>query len=293
MPFYWQRFVGRRRLRHCAPLRAGGRRAENSLSARLLPVAVAAPAATASASVVSPRRAARSTWAGAESTRSGARRAAARVAAARAREREVGAVDDEPVDLVDAGRGGRVVPGRDGPVRGGLGAHLGRRAQRGEQLHAEARHRLQDRHGVARLRGRRVDRAGRGRRQLLRRDEAVLGERLETLGEERRRDPGQVLAEVDEALVAEEQLAEDQQAPAIADEVERAGDRAVLAVALLIGIPSGRARMRGDRRRGDRADRAPTPPRPLRPRRRRPAPGGPRRSCGTASRRSGRSRRAR
>ena len=39
-------------------------------------------------------------------------------------------------------------------------------------------------------------------------------------------------AEVDEALIAEEELTQDQEAPAVADQVERAGDRTVLIVAL-------------------------------------------------------------
>jgi hypothetical protein len=44
-----------------------------------------------------------------------------------------------------------------------------------------------------------------------------------------------MLAEVDEALIAEEELTQDQEPPAVADQVERTGDRAVLIVALSHG----------------------------------------------------------
>jgi hypothetical protein len=60
----------------------------------------------------------------------------------------------------------------------------------------------------------------------------MLGEPGKPRREQRRRDAGQIAAQVGEALIAEQQLAQNQQAPAIADQIERAGDRTVVAVTL-------------------------------------------------------------
>ena len=129
-----------------------------------------------------------------------------------------------------------------------------RRGSAPEELHAEARHRLQDRHRVAAARRHGVDGARRGRRQLARRDEArrrraACRRSLRSVGEI----PGELRAQVGEPPVAEQQLAQDEERPAVADEVERARDRTVLPVRRLAA--AGRCiRRRAVRRR--RAPRA-------------------------------------
>src|SRR5581483_2825192 len=84
----------------------------------------------------------------------------------------------------------------------------------------------------------------RRRRQLARRDEAGRGERLQALGEERRRDADQLRAQVREPAVAEHELAQHEEAPAVAEQVERARDRTVLRVRRLPPAPRLRSRRR-------------------------------------------------
>src|SRR5207248_9648353 len=62
-------------------------------------------------------------------------------------------------------------------------------------------------------------------------DHTVALELLEAGGEHVRADPRQSAAEVGEALRAEEQVTDEEQRPALADEVERASDTAELVIA--------------------------------------------------------------
>src|SRR5262249_21641193 len=62
-------------------------------------------------------------------------------------------------------------------------------------------------------------------------DDSTAFELLEPLGEHVRRDPREARAQVGEALRPEDEVADDEQRPAFPDEIERAGDPAVLSVA--------------------------------------------------------------
>src|SRR5829696_5193968 len=77
-----------------------------------------------------------------------------------------------------------------------------------------------------------VHRRRRRRRQLALLDEAGGLELLQAVGEDVRPDSRQVVEQVGVALRPVHQLANDEQRPALADEAERAGDRAVLVITL-------------------------------------------------------------
>jgi hypothetical protein len=69
--------------------------------------------------------------------------------------------------------------------------------------------------------------------QLLLLHQAGLLEVAQPVGQQVGGNAGQVGAQVGEATAPEGELAQDEQGPAVADDVERGGDSAVLVVALL------------------------------------------------------------
>ena len=81
------------------------------------------------------------------------------------------------------------------------------------------------------LRRERIDRARRGRGQLTLLDQPCVLEVAQPVGEEIAGDAGQPGTEVGEPLLPEGQLTQDQQGPAVTDDVERAGGGTVLVVA--------------------------------------------------------------
>jgi hypothetical protein len=102
------------------------------------------------------------------------------------------------------------------------------RRERGDA--APAPERDHDRLELAPTRGQLVDaRAGRWRQRAAAHDARLL-ELLEPLGQDVGADVGKPGAQVGEALGPEEQLAHDEQRPALAHEVERAGHAAAVAV---------------------------------------------------------------
>jgi hypothetical protein len=95
---------------------------------------------------------------------------------------------------------------------------------------------VEDRPKAATRVGQLVD-GGRGRRrQLVPGDQARGLEILEPGGEDVGADPGQALDEIGVALGAVHELPGDEKCPALADEAQCAGDRAVLVVALHVKI---------------------------------------------------------
>jgi hypothetical protein len=70
-----------------------------------------------------------------------------------------------------------------------------------------------------------------GGRELDRLDDAGFGQRAQAGAEQVGVDPGQGVAQRPEPLRAEQQLADDQQRPALAEQVERLGEPADLVVA--------------------------------------------------------------
>jgi hypothetical protein len=75
-----------------------------------------------------------------------------------------------------------------------------------------------------------VERRRHRRRRLDPLEQALGLEVAQALGQEVRRDARQAVAQVGEAAVAQEQLAHDEQGPTVADDVERPGHAAELAV---------------------------------------------------------------
>lgn len=67
-------------------------------------------------------------------------------------------------------------------------------------------------------------------RRVVAHEESLFGELGEPLGEKRRADPAERTLELSEAAVSEEQLAHDEQTPAVPDPVQRAGQSAELTI---------------------------------------------------------------
>ena len=99
-----------------------------------------------------------------------------------------------------------------------------------EVADAEARHGSQHRDDGPAFVGEPVDVAGRRRRQLDRGDKAGSLERAETVAQKVGGDAVEGVAKVGLAPLTKRELAADQQGPAVADEIESGGDRAVLPV---------------------------------------------------------------
>ena len=76
------------------------------------------------------------------------------------------------------------------------------------------------------------DRGGR-RREIRLRDQPALLEKREPFAENARADAGEPAPQIAEALRSEEQLAHDEDRPALADDLRRAGDRTELRIAEL------------------------------------------------------------
>ena len=91
---------------------------------------------------------------------------------------------------------------------------------------------------TAALVGELIDDRGGGSGQGPLRHQSALLEVRETAGEHARADSGQSLGQVRKAPRAEQQLASDEQGPALTDHVEGSGDGAVLVVAAATHAPS-------------------------------------------------------
>src|SRR6185312_11210866 len=105
-------------------------------------------------------------------------------------------------------------------------------ARGGQRLQAPARELAHDRPQRRPVRGQLVHLRRCRRRQPPLREDARGLEILQPRGEDIRADAGQRVGEVRVALRALQELADDQQRPALADPLERVGDRAVLLVVL-------------------------------------------------------------
>ena len=145
-------------------------------------------------------------------------------------DREALAVDVEVVAFVDADCCDRVVVCEQRAAHGERRPHGVVGGWRLEQRHPETHEGPEHGQGSAPLRAERVAVASTGRVGVDGLDEALLGHRAQALAQHGGGDAGKVALQVAEALRASAQLAHDQQRPAIAQHVERAGDGAVLLV---------------------------------------------------------------
>ena len=101
----------------------------------------------------------------------------------------------------------------------------------GQQRAAPTTERLDRRAQLASALGQPEQRRRDGGRGLLALDDSRLLELTQSIGEQVRRDPRQAAAQIGVAAgVAQQQLAHDQQRPAVADDVERLGETAELPV---------------------------------------------------------------
>jgi hypothetical protein len=139
-------------------------------------------------------------------------------------------VDVELVDLPHVARGvavGELLHGGEQPLElESLAIFV-----RAEELHAPLGELDHGRLEAGRLLGQLVDGARRGRIEATATDQPGPLELLQALAQEVRRDAVQTLLEIGEALGREEQLAHDEHGPAVPDDVEGAGEGAVLVVA--------------------------------------------------------------
>ena len=124
--------------------------------------------------------------------------------------------------------------GEEGLQRDHDGVHADPGLARGEGRHAaEAPERDHDRLELAPALGELVDPRSRGRGERAAADDARLLEVAQALGEDVGADVWESGAQVGEALGPQQQLADDEQGPALADDVEGACDPAAVAVRAL------------------------------------------------------------
>ncbi len=139
------------------------------------------------------------------------------------------ALDLEPVAVVAPARRARVEQ-QPQQETDALERHHVALLELGHQVHAEAPEREQHRLELAPVLAELVDVGGGRRGEPAARDEAGGLQVAQPRGQQVRGEPGQPGLQVGVALRAGDQLAHDQQRPALADQVERAGERADLVV---------------------------------------------------------------